>query len=201
MKTFSSRSNARRALKAFGDKALERADQLIVEVDGKFGFDEDLAELAQYAGVTASDIDDLDTPNRIIGEDKGMNTTHCPNCSSSELYTGEIKGTQGGIGIVVNEEYVIGCHACGWEHREPEADRKVKAPAKKERQVKEKATKVVTKVSSTTRPCQKVWEIADEMLKADPATKRKPILDRCVEAGVAYNTARTQLQYFLTTKK
>jgi NAD-dependent dihydropyrimidine dehydrogenase PreA subunit len=190
MKTFSSKSNARRALKSVGDKALERADQLLYKLaDGTWGFDEELAELAQYAAVADTDID-FDAPSRIVGEFKGMNTDRCPDCGSTELYMGECQPGSGGIGLVINEDSVIGCHACGWEHRE---EKQASPKAKKE------AGKV-ERVSTTVRPCQRVWEIADEMTKADPSVKRKAILDRCVAAGVAYNTARTQLQYFLTKK-
>jgi hypothetical protein len=197
MKTFSSKSNARRALKVVGDKALERADQLLYQLaDGKWGFDEELAELAQYAAVADTDID-FDAPSRIVGEFKGMNTERCPECGSTELYLGECQPGSGGIGFVVNEDSVIGCHACGWEHREV---KQVKHKNEKAAPKAKKETGKVERVSTTTRPCQKVWEIADEMLKADPATKRKAILERCVAAGVAYNTARTQLQYFLSKK-
>lgn len=42
--------------------------------------------------------------------------------------------------------------------------------------------------------CGMVWDIAAEML--DKGAKRKEILDACVEAGVALNTARTQYQRY-----
>lgn len=52
MKTYTSKSNARRALKAVGDYAFAKAESLIIEVDGKWGFNEEAAELAQYEGAT-----------------------------------------------------------------------------------------------------------------------------------------------------
>ena len=41
----------------------------------------------------------------------------CPHCGSEELYQGEVKGIKGsGLGLVVNEDLVGGCHACDWSY-------------------------------------------------------------------------------------
>lgn len=46
------------------------------------------------------------------------------------------------------------------------------------------------RLSTAIRPTKLVWEIADQMPKAS----RKEVMAACVEAGVAYGTARTQYQ-------
>ena len=51
--------------------------------------------------------------------------------------------------------------------------------------------------STVTNPCKVVWEMAEEM----KGQKRKVILESCVEAGVAYYTARTQYQLWLQASR
>lgn len=60
-----------------------------------------------------------------------------------------------------------------------------------------KAAKAVLKESSINNPVKTVWRIADEMW----GQPRKTIIAACVEAGIAYNTARTQYQAFYQIKK
>lgn len=56
-------------------------------------------------------------------------------------------------------------------------------------------------VSTTERPCKRVWIIADEMVAIDPQVRRKDVIDACVAAGVAFYTARTQYQLWLGVRK
>ena len=51
--------------------------------------------------------------------------------------------------------------------------------------------------STTELPCQRVFIIADQMIGA----RRKDVVAACVAAGVAYYTARTQYQHWLTARK
>jgi hypothetical protein len=55
----------------------------------------------------------------------------------------------------------------------------------------------VTRESTVVRPCKQVWHIADSM----PGAKRKAVLEACVNAGIAYYTARTQYQQWLECQK
>ena len=56
--------------------------------------------------------------------------------------------------------------------------------------------------STVERPCKKVWHIADAFLAAAGGDlkkmKRKDVLAYCVSEGIAYYTARTQYQLWLT---
>lgn len=51
--------------------------------------------------------------------------------------------------------------------------------------------------SSVDNPVKMVWEIADKMW----GERRKDIIQKCVDLGIAYNTARTQYQAFYQVKK
>ena len=58
-----------------------------------------------------------------------------------------------------------------------------------------------TRESTIERPCKQVWHIADAMAKAaggHDKLKRKEVLARCVASGIAFYTARTQYQLWLT---
>lgn len=51
-------------------------------------------------------------------------------------------------------------------------------------------------VSAMVGACALVWDIAEQMLKANPSVKRKEILEACTKKGIAYYTARTQYQKY-----
>jgi len=55
--------------------------------------------------------------------------------------------------------------------------------------------------SQIENPCRVVWEIAGRMLAENPSVKRKDVLAACTAAGIAYYTARTQYQSYLTAVK
>ena len=59
----------------------------------------------------------------------------------------------------------------------------------------------VSHESSIERPCKQVWFIADELKISRPDAKRAEILAECVKRGIAYFTARTQYQQWLTIQK
>lgn len=65
----------------------------------------------------------------------------------------------------------------------------------KEIQAKTKQLKM--KKSKVEGPCRLVWDIASDM----PGARRKDIIEKCVKAGVAYATARTQYQQWFSVNK
>lgn len=159
IKTYSTRSNAKRALKAIGEEALKFADKLILVTDEAITIDLDHAKAVQdNAGV------------------EGMARTTCPCCGSDELFVGECPE-----GIVINEDKIIGCHHCDWEFHAQAKAKKAKGEGTSAKRVN---------VSTVVRPTTMVWEIAEKMKGA----KRSEVLKACVEAGIAFNTARTQYQ-------
>lgn len=59
--------------------------------------------------------------------------------------------------------------------------------------------KVWVRKSSIEKPTKRVWDIADEMVRAareagQPMPSRKEVQDECVRRGIASGTARTQYQ-------
>lgn len=57
------------------------------------------------------------------------------------------------------------------------------------------------KKSQVELPTKVVWHIADEMTAANPEVPRKTVIQECVRRGIAYYTARTQYQQWLTAKR
>jgi hypothetical protein len=55
--------------------------------------------------------------------------------------------------------------------------------------------------SSIESPTKAVWYIADEMVAANPNVARKTVIEECVKRGIAFFTARTQYQQWLTAKR
>lgn len=55
--------------------------------------------------------------------------------------------------------------------------------------------------SSQPTPVKLVHAIAESMLKIDPSTRRKDIVNFCVSQGIAFYTARTQVQVYLNAVK
>lgn len=79
MKLFSSKSNAKRALKKIGEVAFQAADKLLNEVDGQWGFDVTEAELVQVApsAPVAAEEDSYD-----IELKKMYGHVNCPECGT-----------------------------------------------------------------------------------------------------------------------
>lgn len=66
---------------------------------------------------------------------------------------------------------------------------------------KGKAKPEIKRRSDIARPTKAVWHIADEMFAANPQVRRKDVIAECVRRGIAFYTARTQYQQWLTAKK
>jgi hypothetical protein len=52
--------------------------------------------------------------------------------------------------------------------------------------------------SRVQSPTKLVWHIADEMTAADSAVTRRQVIEECTRRGIAFYTARTQYQQWLT---
>ncbi len=55
--------------------------------------------------------------------------------------------------------------------------------------------------STVESPTRKVWAIADELHAENPDVRRKDIMAACEAAGIAFFTARTQIQKWMKAKK
>jgi hypothetical protein len=131
IKSYTTRANARRALKNICEKCVKFASELIYEEDGRFVFDEDkveqlmsheewhevwghkgtgLPEEAEVIKLERREPVEVNSAAVLLGVVNVMNTVICPECGSSELYCG-----RNDKGLVVDDEYIIGCHHCDWQ--------------------------------------------------------------------------------------
>lgn len=76
---------------------------------------EKVALVAEMEGAEIHAPVGVEVPAEFAAEmDNQMNSTVCPQCGSTELYTG--RNVQG---IVIDEDKIIGCHQCDWEYEVP----------------------------------------------------------------------------------
>lgn len=118
---------------------------------------------------------------------------NCPHCGC-DLINGvgdhlqEVNGKH-----IKHDKYVFECLACGGEFG-PAIPEKTTKPAPK-------ATVAIKHQSEIVHPCKRVWNIATVMKELNPLVKRGEVLATCVEEGIAYYTARTQYQQWLSVQK
>lgn len=117
-------------------------------------------------------------------------TAVCPHCGINHIANGwqeyfSLKADNLHQGMT--NEYI--CLACDGQF----------GPAIKKAAAKQKTGKtfVITERSTVDSPVKKVWAIANSM----PNERRKMVIAACVEAGVAYSTARTQYQHWFKANK
>ena len=181
MKTYTTKSNAFRAAKSAG---YNKEQINLVEVGDQFSWEAKLVPTEIVCHPTPV------FPRK--NQSDFYNVGHhsfCPVCGSSEIYEGEAPK-----GEVINEEFIHGCHTCGWEIDLRKSSKKaVKAPST--------TRGPITHKSEIENPCKTVWGIATDMKAANPSVKRAAVLATCVARGIAYYTARTQYQAFLQVQK
>ena len=178
MKLYVVKSSASRAAKHAG---LEKGQYEIIEVDGMFGF----------RPINEAPAAEAEAEEPVIGE-----FTYCPHCgihlsNGIGVHLQEVNGK-----VIKHKAFEYECEACGEEFgpaiaKEPKAA-PMAAPKRKS---------AITDHSTIQRPTKTVWHIADEMFAANPQARRKDVIAECVRRGVAFNTARTQYQQWLTAKK
>lgn len=170
MKTYATKSNARRAAKQAG---LTEEQFTIVEVDGKFGFEEAVKR-------------EVVTPRQ--QEENAIRALQ--EQVKNALSDLEIALARDAIEATENlaEAVRLGLISILDGKRAKKKD-------------KEEAMVGVphTKASSVILPVKTVWHIADEMFRkaeeaGEPQPRRKDVISECVQRGVAFYTARTQYQ-------
>jgi len=120
---------------------------------------------------------------------------NCPHCNihldNGVLQNGDKVGSRGEE-ILHLEKFECYCMACGQEF----------GPALQVAEVKEKTIRgPIAHESTVSNPCKLVWGIASDMKEANPLVKRGAVLEECVRQGIAYYTARTQYQSWLSVQK
>jgi len=129
---------------------------------------------------------------------KGMEGFNMDTLEVLQDENGEWYGTDG-WGSEEQQEVVIESN----EDLETKMEAALEEPAEEELETKEDympaETAVVEKLrsSSIQNPCQRVWNICEEM----KGTRRGVVLQKCVEEGITFNTARTQYQQWLVASR
>ena len=178
--TFSTKSNAKRAIKALGEYAADMADEFVFK-DATSGIWIANIELAK------------------------LHQEHCVKADAQETQPDENDGPGEGIMDDRHEEGV-----------QPEANAPLEGPAEPFRDPTIPSrpaptalpahnsisqAKDIARTSSVANPCLAVWNKADEMFATNPHTRRKDVIAACVTMGIAFYTARTQYQQWLTVNK
>jgi hypothetical protein len=130
-------------------------------------------------------IDPLKVP--VIGE-----FSHCPSCGIHLDNGYQTDFNMRADGYEGNKKYEYICLGCTAEFG-PEIYREAKPVSA--------GSKPKLNKSAIERPCKAVWDIAERMHNANPETKRRDVLIQCEKEGIAYYTARTQYQQWLTVCK
>lgn len=193
---FSSKANAKRAIKTLGEYAADMADEFISkdETSGVW-----LADIAAAKACQAS----------------------CAEADAAEQQPNEEQST------VAQEQSIDQNQPLDTTQYDAEAEAKAReeasnqpAPYKdptipsrpknihaeiREAINKESSSKTLInlqqRVSTVLNPCLFVWNTADAMFAQNPHTRRKDVIAECVKSGIAFYTARTQYQQWLTVNK
>lgn len=178
--TFSTKSNAKRAIKAIGEYAADMADEFVSK-DATSGIW--IADIAAAKACQES----------------------CVKADAQETQPDENDGPGEGIMADRHEEDI-----------QPEANAPLEGPAEPFRDPTIPSrpapttlpahnsisqAKDISRTSSVANPCLAVWTKADEMFAQNPHTRRKDVIAACVTMGIAFYTARTQYQQWLTVNK
>lgn len=173
IKSYGTTSHAKRALNSIGLAALQAYDKLVtINAEGRYEFILEKAEAIQEKADNAKQ-DSYEEPSTREKSQAKMQTKAAPAPVAKPV------AAKPAPAPVVKPAA-------------PEAAPKVE-PKKPAPVV---ASGEIVRESSVERPCKLVWHIADEMVGA----RRKDVLAECVRRGVAFYTARTQYQLWLSVK-
>jgi hypothetical protein len=162
---------------------------------GNTGASQVLADEVDSQDPTDAEIAESNMPVAPVGSalEHDAHSYRCPGCgihlcNGVGEHNQEVNGKK-----IKHDQYEFCCLGCGAEFGPAIPSKKVaKAVAPRG---------PVTHESTATRPCKLVWQIADDVFLANPEAKRSEVLAECVKQGVAYFTARTQYQQWLTVQK
>lgn len=193
MKTYAVKSSARRAAKNAG----LNPDSLtyLQNEAGQWYYEVPAEEPTFEEGPVRKEMTFTDSGDPISVEDKDLmdrcGHINCPHCG---INLGNGFGEHGqvvGDTPVAHEKFQFSCLGCGEEFG-PE----IKAAPVKTRDSGKGGTVPVNQ-STVKSPCRTVWDICEQM----KGSRRKDVLEACVKAGVAFYTARTQYQQWLTASR
>ena len=121
--SYSTKKSAQSAArKTYGANYAHHADIVLVddkwEIQAKVDYAKSETTEPQTEAEKEALVTEMETPETpaepVIDQNDPMSSTVCPQCGSTELYSG--RNVQG---MVIDEDKVIGCHHCDWEYEVP----------------------------------------------------------------------------------
>lgn len=112
------------------------------------------------------------TEERTSGNEDPRNLDVCPVCGSDELYAGRNDSIGGGMGVVVDEDTVGGCHQCDWKYDLRGSNKPTGKGIKIE---KDREERNGVKRPSVGGACRAVWDALDEMVAAGEQPTSKDV--------------------------
>lgn len=188
--TFSTKANAKRAIKAIGEYAADMADEFVSKdaISGIWIADMAAAKACQESCVKA------DAQETQPNEDRPLDQTHY---NAEDEAREEAKTDEAATDYDDQPEDPAIDASTLAPYKDPTIPRRP-APTKKD---SPSVYAEPNRVSTIGNPCLAVWTKADEMFATNPHTRRKDVIAACVTMGIAFYTARTQYQQWLTVNK
>lgn len=187
--TFSTKANAKRAIKALGEYAADMADEFVSKdaTSGIWIADIESAKAHQESCAKA------DAQETQPDEDQPLDQTHY-NAEDEAAAREEAKADEAATDYDDQpEDPAIDASTL----KDPTIPSRPAPSTKPWINLKPE----LPRTSSVSNPCLAVWTKADEMFATNPWTRRKDVIAACVAMGIAFYTARTQYQQWLTVNK
>ncbi len=132
------------------------------------------------------------TPYLIINDDYAVGAYGTRNAARAAKAENKLEGK-----VVKASEVEVTVVDRAAKAAKPAKAGKASKPAQADSDVSVENTGDILRTSTVESPCFIVWDMADKMKGA----RRKDVIAACVAKGVAFYTARTQYQLWLTAKK
>lgn len=180
--TFSTKSNAKRAIKAIGEYAADMADEFVSK--------------DATSGIWIADIASAKACQESCAKADAQETQPDEDQSGAEILPSESLKEEDDD---QPEDPAIDASTL-IPYKDPTIPSRP-APTALPAHNSISQAKDIARTSSVANPCLAVWNKADEMFAANPWTRRKDVIAACVQLGIAFYTARTQYQQWLTVNK
>lgn len=117
--------------------------------------------------------------------------------TDTKYYTNKSNANRAGKSTFGENNYLIETTKLGFKVVEIQKESPIAEQLKQADKLANNAVSSIARESTVKRPCYVVWDMADKMVGA----RRKDVVAACVQAGVAYYTARTQYQLWNQCQK
>lgn len=191
--TFSTKANAKRAIKALGEYAADMADEFVSK-DATSGIW--IADIASAKDCQESCAKADAQPE----EDQPLDQTQY-NAEDEAEAREEAKADEAATDYDAQPEDPAIDASTLIPYKDPTIPSRTEPTTLPANNSISQAVATISRESSVANPCLAVWTKADEMFATNPWTRRKDVIAACVTMGIAFYTARTQYQQWLTVNR